>query len=189
MADQRRLALIQPGDGAVLSQDGRYRYALWRELDQAAAGGPCETVTFVLLNPSIADAARDDPTVRRCRGFASAWGYARVEVYNVFAWRATDPAALWAAAASGEDIIGPENDAALEAGARRADLVVCAWGQRAGRWYRNRQVAALLTQARAALGPAPWLHALRLSPRTHEPVHPLYLPASLTPQPWNGYAA
>lgn len=45
---------------AVLSSDDQYRYRLTRTW---AAASP---VTFVMLNPSTADASADDPTIRRC---------------------------------------------------------------------------------------------------------------------------
>jgi hypothetical protein len=34
------------------------------------------TVAFIGLNPSTADEAKDDPTVRRCLRFAFDWGFA-----------------------------------------------------------------------------------------------------------------
>lgn len=37
-----------------------------------------------MLNPSRADATDDDPTVRRCLGFASAWGYGSLLIHNLY---------------------------------------------------------------------------------------------------------
>jgi Protein of unknown function (DUF1643) len=54
---------------AVISACGRYRYLLTR---QVASGG--RRTTFIMLNPSTADASNDDPTIRRCIGFAQRWG-------------------------------------------------------------------------------------------------------------------
>lgn len=161
--------------GAILSPDGRYRYLLWRRADWESA----TTVLFVMLNPSTADGEHDDPTIRRCLGYARAWGYGWLEVCNLFAWRATDPRALLreAAADADLDLIGPDNDAYLELAARRARVIVCAWGVGRQRWYRARQVAALLRRAH------PELHALRVN-AAGQPCHPLYLPASLAPTPW-----
>lgn len=54
--------------GAVI--DGVYRYCLWRRV-----GGSTSRVLFVMLNPSTADEVTDDPTIRRCAGFARRWGF------------------------------------------------------------------------------------------------------------------
>jgi hypothetical protein len=89
-------------DTALLSTCGTYRYELTR--------GPLNRpAVFVMLNPSTADASIDDPTIRRCRGFARAWGCGGLVVVNAFALRATNPAAL----RTHPDPVGPYNDAVL----------------------------------------------------------------------------
>lgn len=103
---------------AVLSPCGRYRYSLRREWGVVAGRTAC----FVMLNPSTADASIDDPTIRRCIGFARSWGCTALEVRNLFALRATDPKALRKA----DDPIGPEGDRYLSG--IDADIVVAAWG-------------------------------------------------------------
>src|SRR5262245_40859152 len=86
---------------AVFSSCGTYRYVLRREI------GPGDTTaTFIMLNPSTADAARDHPTIRRCIGFARRWGCGQLVCLNLFAFRATDPARLKCAA----DPVGPRNE-------------------------------------------------------------------------------
>jgi len=96
----------------------RYRYSLRRRW---GTGPAC---CFVMLNPSAADETDDDPTIRRCIGFAQAWGFPALEVVNLFAWRTHEPRRLLDA----RDPVGPGNDGAVRAAARRAGLVVCAWG-------------------------------------------------------------
>src|SRR5689334_10494992 len=104
---------------AMLSPDSNYRYSLrrtWREGSRI--------VCFIMLNPSTADADLDDPTIRRCIGFAKSWNYDALEVVNLFAWRATKPSVL----ASIDDPEGLENDGSILKAAARAEMIVCAWG-------------------------------------------------------------
>lgn len=121
---------------AILSACGQYRYMLSRPGDMTATRG---AALFIMLNPSTADAEQDDPTIRRCRGFARAWGCTGIQVLNLYALRSTDPAALW----THTDPVGPENDEWLTKFALRADEVVCAWGANA-QPQRARIVAGML---------------------------------------------
>lgn len=155
------------GSDAVLSESGRYRYALTRTW-APAAGAVC----FVMLNPSTADASEDDPTIRRCIGFARAWGFGRLEVVNLFAWRATDPAALRGVA----DPVGPENDGHIMRAARGAKLVIAAWGAHGALLERGEEVRAMLARRFV-------VHHLGLTKEGH-PRHPLYLRADLQPEAW-----
>ena len=75
---------------AAFSADRVHRYRLSRVWGDSGGG-----VCFVMLNPSTADAFQLDPTGRRCRGYAEAWGHRRLEVVNIFSLRSTDPAALY----------------------------------------------------------------------------------------------
>lgn len=104
---------------AVISECGKYRYRLERDLGY---GG--RSIAFIMVNPSTADASVDDATIRKCIGFAERHGFGRLIVGNKFAWRATDVKELRAA----PDAIGPENDAHLERIMRDADLIAVAWG-------------------------------------------------------------
>ncbi len=144
--------------GAVFDATGQYRYHLWRAWDD---GRP--RVAFVLLNPARADATSGDPTLRRCLGFARAWGYGRLDVVNLFAYRTPFPAVLRRA----PDPVGRDNDAVLVEITRQADLVVVGWGN-GGRWLgRDLAVRRLLGRREVA--------CLGLT-RLGQPRHPLYLP-------------
>lgn len=151
------------GRAALLSPCGRYRY----ELTRRWATGPL--VGWVMLNPSRADAHLDDPTVRRCVGFARRWGYGGLIIRNLYALRATDPAAL----STDPDPVGPDNDAHLSRCGEQ-DLTVIAWGARGA--DRARVVLSLL----AAHGVRP--HQLGVT-ADGQPRHPLYLRGELTPTP------
>jgi hypothetical protein len=104
---------------AAFSRCGAYRYALWRTWDETRPA-----VLFVALNPSTADHRRDDPTIRRCIGFARSWGYGGLLVANLFAYRTPHPRILRAA----PDPVGPRNDRWISRLAREAAFVVAAWG-------------------------------------------------------------
>lgn len=126
---------------ASLSPCGTYRYTLHRAWDTPARSEP--RVTFVMLNPSTADAERDDPTLLRCMAFARSWGYAALDVLNLYAYRATDPKVMLQL--DERTAVGPRNDAALAHAALTARLlgepIVAAWGANA----RPERVAAVLT--------------------------------------------
>lgn len=154
--------------GARFSPDRRWRTLLWRCWDERRP-----VVNFIMLNPSTADEVRLDPSCSRARDYAARWGYGALLVTNVFAWRSTDPAVL----ASIEDPVGRGNDAAIVRAARRAQFVVCAWGNHGALFGRSAQVRARLREAGIAL------HVLRLTGRG-EPAHPLYLPGTLRPRRW-----
>lgn len=147
---------------AVLSECGTYRYELTRRWDD----GP--SVTWIMLNPSRADATVDDPTIRRCIGFAKSWGYSAITVRNLYGLRATKPAALWCH----PDPVGPENDAHLLR-CVGDPLVVCAWGAQ-GR--RGSRVIKTLGERHAPLHILAFTDGVPPRPR-----HPLYLKADLTP--------
>ncbi|TVQ30888.1 MAG: DUF1643 domain-containing protein [Phycisphaeraceae bacterium] len=159
--------------GAEFDPTGKYRFRLWRRWRRA---GPA--AVFIMLNPSTADAQRNDPTVRRCIGFAHDWGYAGVEVVNIFALRSTLPAALLAI----RDPVGPGNDRRILAAARRAHRagapVVAAWGNHGALHGRGGAVLGYLDGA----GIAPVTFGLT---GAGHPRHPLYTPAAatLTPVP------
>lgn len=64
--------------GAIFSPDRKYRYALWRIWDSKPLAG------WYMLNPSVADEKTDDPTIRKCCGFARRWGNGGILVLNLF---------------------------------------------------------------------------------------------------------
>lgn len=143
--------------GALLSANEVYRYWLWRHW-----GAGTRRVLFIMLNPSTADASRNDPTVNRCVSFAQSWGFDGLEIVNLYALRTAYPRELHAA----RDPIGPANRVIVKWRIERASLIVAAWGSHGAQgseimkeWLAGREV-----------------HALRLSAKG-QPWHPLYVPA------------
>lgn len=138
---------------AVMSEDGVYRYVLYREWD-----AELPTILFIMLNPSTADGDSDDPTIRRVINFAKSWGYGGVYVANLFGFRSTDPKGLRTA----EDPIGPDNKRHVIDLLSVVQCTVYAWGN----GYEE----------------PPWLRSLVPTPFCIEigkrgcPKHPLFLP-------------
>lgn len=145
---------------AYISDDGVYRYNLVR--DWADEDG--EGMLFIMLNPSTADAVEDDPTIRRCINFAKREGCEYIEVVNLFAFRATDPKDMKAAA----DPVGPENDLVIRQALADVEKVVCAWGAHGSFMARDKVVLDIIHQA----GHVPM--ALGVT-QAGLPRHPLYL--------------
>lgn len=104
---------------AALSSDARFRYELIRQWDSNN-----RSVAFILLNPSTADSAEDDNTIRRCVGFAQRWGYGGIVIYNLYAYRTRYPQELKAARYP----VGPDNDTWLKKLADSRMDIVAAWG-------------------------------------------------------------
>lgn len=156
--------------GAVFSQDSKktYRYSLWRELD-----GDRGPVLFIMLNPSTANATKDDPTVRRCIGYAKMWGHRKLYVGNIFSYRATDPRQLKKA----DEPIGPLNNTHLVDMAKDSELVIAAWGTHGNLFGRGMKVWSLMSHEGIGLS------YLRMTKFGH-PSHPLYLSKNIKPKNW-----
>ena len=145
---------------AEISECGRYRYTLTRTWDASLP-----VLVFCMLNPSTADASQDDPTIRRCMGFARREGCGGIAVVNLFAWRATDPDELPVVDA---DKSGPDNSqhiAAIALGRR----VVVAWG--AHHSAHPHIVLPFIKRLRAS---AASVHCLGTT-KSGAPRHPLYV--------------
>jgi hypothetical protein len=143
--------------GATFSDCRTYRYNLWRLWDD---DGP--KLNVIGLNPSTADENVDDPTIRRCIGFAMDWGYGGLVMTNLFAFRSTDPKGLTAVA----DPVGPENDRFLGYWAE-SGTPLAAWGAHPMAQGRSLDVVRML-------------HHLELEclgfTKGGAPRHPLYVP-------------
>lgn len=153
--------------GADFSTCEKYRYRLWRRWED----GP--SVAFVMLNPSTADADRNDPTIERCHRRAVSMGFGALEVVNIFAYRATDPKDLKKA----RKPVGPQNDQILLDCVRRVDMTICAWGSHGDFQDRGNTIRQLLKDNNLKA------HILALTNKGH-PRHPLYIPYSTAPTLW-----
>lgn len=164
---------------AIITDDERYRYNL-----QRVWNSKLPLCIFNMLNPSTADHTKDDPTIRRCIGFASRWGCGGILIVNLFAYRATKVSDLKKAKCS---IVGPQNRTYIQEAAIIAEEdqrhglnvpYVCAWGPN----------GALGGQAETVLS---WID--EIGPKTSclgltkdkYPRHPLMVPYSAELQPYN----
>lgn len=150
---------------AYVSGCGRYRHTLGRHWNR-----PLGYVLFIGLNPSTADAEKDDPTIRRCMRFANDWGYGGIEMCNLFDWRATDPKKL----PRREIAVSDKNDPSIACRALEAAMIIAAWG--AVPWAEWR----IKTLFNRAFSEEKRWHALQLT-KDGFPRHPLYVRASIEP--------
>ena len=154
---------------ATLSDCETYRYTLSRIWDLSKP-----QVMFIMLNPSTADALKDDPTIKRCIAFAKSWGYGGINVGNLFAYRSRFPIELFHTL----DPVGKENIKFLKDMALKSEIIVCAWGN-----------GSLVEKLKKKLWPEYFplkglykpLHYLELC-NDGTPKHPLYLKSNLKPQ-------
>lgn len=148
---------------AVVSPCGQFRYMLRR--------GDAPRLAFVLLNPSTADAEKDDPTSRKLLVLARLWGFAGYDLFNIGAGRATRPP-VWLRM---PDPLGPDNDFYLQIAACY-DRIVAGWGNHAPPEFVDRAVKILTSQGRQ-------IQCLKIN-ANGSPMHPLYVPYSQPLQPW-----
>ncbi len=158
---------------ATISGCGTYRYRLEREWEPELP-----TAVWIMLNPSTADAKTDDPTVRKCVGFATQWGCGGIVIVNLFAARATDPTRL----ETFDDPVGFFNDGHVAKAVTAATgPVVAAWGSHSndvpGFWKRVNRVVNLPELASRQLD------CVGVN-RDRTPSHPLMLAYSSPRLPW-----
>lgn len=152
---------------AIISDCNQYRYLLSRVWDESKP-----LIMFMMLNPSTADADIDDPTIRRCIGFAKSWDYGGIYVGNLFAFRATIPKDLILQI----DPIGKHNIFYLKTMEAKCEGVVYSWG--------NSPIVRRLQKLFPNYDP---LYTYRPSVKYYielskdgTPKHPLYLKGNLT---------
>lgn len=148
---------------AVFSDCENYRYALqkiWNPVGQL--------LIFIMLNPSTATELVNDPTIERCERRARQWGFAGIQILNLFAFRATLPENM----KKQSDPVGPRNDAfiieAIESAKDGKCKIVCGWGTHGVHLSRDKEIYLMFN--RAGLDPS----ALKWTKDGH-PQHPLYV--------------
>lgn len=152
--------------GADFSEDGLYRFSLWRIWDESKP-----LVMFVGLNPSTANADTDDATIRRVRAIATNLGYGGFYMCNCFAYISTNP-----------DFLKMES---LEAMMRNATIIrlvserckeiIFAWG--------NFDIVRTTGTDKKLIEAFPNAKALHIN-KNGSPKHPLYCRTDTKPIPY-----
>lgn len=146
--------------GAHIDASGDYRYKLWRYW--ADLNKEEHPLIFILLNPSTADVNIDDATVRKCVGFAKWNGFNGIVIYNIYAFRATNPDTLRVT----NYPEGGRNDLTL-AEISPDSTVIAGWGSHPQARERAAEVMQMHTQINFS--------CLGIN-KDGSPKHPLYLP-------------
>ncbi|MFN8552623.1 MAG: DUF1643 domain-containing protein [Candidatus Obscuribacterales bacterium] len=155
--------------GAIFNRTRRYRYKLWRKWDKQKP-----QVVFLMLNPSKADAEKNDQTIRTCIGMATRFGFGSLEVVNLFALCATYPEELRQA----RDPVGKLNDGYILESVSSAEQVILAWGNHGELLGRSAEVLDLISgydQKLLCLG----------ATKRAQPRHPLYTPTDRILRPYS----
>lgn len=140
-------------NGATFSPCRSYRYELHRIWDLGKG-----IVMFIGLNPSTANEATNDPTIKRVEGMVRCWGYGGFYMMNLFAIVSADPKVL----KTHPNPLG-DNDGWIEKIAAKCCMVVFAWGNFKEARERSKKVIEMFPDA----------HALFIN-KNGSPKHPLY---------------
>lgn len=149
---------------ACFSDDGLYRYFLARVWD-----AQLPVLAFIMLNPSTADGETDDSTVKRCVSYAKQWGYGGIEIYNLYAFRATKPREL----AQAKYPVGENNNKWLHELGMKHNRIIVAWGGHAKK-ARVKEVMAIIGRP---------VECVKRN-KDGSPHHPLHLAKDIQPVEW-----
>ncbi len=167
-----QLTLDGRTDTAQFSTCGTYRYELTRQL------GGDRPLLICGLNPSVATASKNDPTIRKEIGFAKLWGCGRLVKVNAYGFIATDPKVMKAARKRGVDVVGPHNDAiirrAVDEAVAQNGIILVAWGRNI-ETTRQAEISYVFGDYAKCLGVN----------EGGSPEHPLYVPYTRELQYWS----
>jgi len=149
---------------AEFSNDRKYRYDLWRIWDREKP-----FLMVIGLNPSTANEAEDDPTIRRCKRFAFDWGFGGLCMMNLFAVRATKPKDMLRNVSP----IGGSNDDRLLKNAKNSGMILAAWGANGSHLARGFDVRKLIEREKQMMCLGRTIAG--------QPRHPLYIKADTKP--------
>lgn len=146
-----------------------YRYSLMRLWDP---GLP--SITWMMANPSTANAVEDDPTIRRVIGLSEGWGYGSIVVVNLLPIVSSNPQDLRSGLSIPERTLRVNEWAIHHESARKSSPVVVAWGQVLPNWRQLAQRALEPGRSYQCIG----------TNLDGAPKHPLYAAADVERTPW-----
>lgn len=159
---------------ATFANDGMFRNTLLRMWDPSLP-----RVVFIMLNPSTADAEKDDQTIRTLIAFAQLWGYGSLMVVNLFTLRATDPKEMKKHPCPQ----GPDCERSIEEALDHPSTTLCvlAWGQHGSHLGQDRKILDLIMSRKWR-----WHMGVKCFGRTKAgfPKHPLYLRRDTKLEDW-----
>lgn len=172
-----RATLRRMGRSALIVGD--HRLELRRCWDESLP-----LLVVCMLNPSVADHKRDDPTILALIDFASRWGYGGLLVINLNSLRTSSPVEMMAAEHSQFDDRANERQwrIALDYAAHNGNRVLVAWGNDGVFRSRHLRFRAVAAEHRVEL------ICLGLTSNL-QPKHPMArgrhrIPRDQQPRPW-----
>ncbi len=150
---------------AVFSSCQHYRYSLSRIWDTSK-----DFVLFIGLNPSIATANEDDPTVVKLSSYCLSWDFGGFKICNLFAYRSPNFKDLLKI----EDPVGLLNDFFIDSLITESKFVVLMWGNQGLYRERNRIILEKIVKPKCFK-----------QNKNGSPAHPLYLSNQIKPVAFN----
>ena len=168
---------------ATISACKKYRWSLTRRWNDKRP-----MVTWIMMNPSTADANNDDRTIERIIKFSSKWGYGGLMVANVYPYRSPNPKECleWARYWETNDWDARDalmqNENVITKLVKISSKVIVAWGANPDDIYLDNILAAISD------GGINELYCLGTTKNGH-PKHPLargkhYIPDDFEPIHW-----
>jgi hypothetical protein len=148
----------QEPNGAIFSEDRKYRFVLWRIWNYSKP-----KIMFIGLNPSTANETDPDNTISRLVGLVKKWGYGGFYMLNLFTYITPHP----------EELINCSNPLLLSNEylleySEKAEIIVFAWGNFKQAKERAKEVISMFPDAFCII-----------KNKDGSPRHPLYVPANV----------
>lgn len=122
---------------ALFSNDGKHRYRLIIDMRPRLISLEKKQMMIIMLNPSMANHVKNDPTVRRMIGFALRDGFNVLDVHNLYTIISSKPKIL---INSKKKVVGLPWKSQLVKGLQQAHFVIVGWGHQTFAFDRIEEV-------------------------------------------------